>query len=62
MVDLTLVSGDGLSVTCHKVMAVALGPFLDSLFRYSETADQSILPDFEMDDICGLMNLLYTGE
>ena len=61
MDDLTLVSGDGLSVTCHKVMAVALGPFLDSLFRYSD-ADQIILPDFKMNDVCGLMNLLYTGE
>ena len=61
MVDLSLVSGDGLRVPCHKVITVALGQYMDSLLRGSEAADQIILPDFQMNDICGLMNILYTG-
>ena len=62
MADLSLVSGDGLRVPRHKVITVALGQYMDSLLRGSEAADQIILPDFQMNDICGLMNILYTGE
>ena len=62
MTDLCLVTGDGLSVECHRVMVTALGPYLASLLEDSRPKDQIILPDFEMNDICGLMNLLYAGE
>ena len=54
-------AGDGLDVTCHSAMVVAMSPFLLNLLNGSD-ADQVILPDFGISEICGVMNLLYTGK
>ena len=61
LVDCSFVSGEGKTVNCHRVMSVSLSPFLLSLFRDSEIADQIILPDFSINAICHLMNFIYTG-
>ena len=62
MVDLTFVSGDGLYVTGHRVIAASLGPFMLSLLGNSRSGDLILLPDFEMDEICSFLHLLYTGK
>lgn len=60
LADFSLVSGEGFPVNCHSVMLAALSPFMKNLL-VSSKADQMILPDFSVSEVCGLLNFLYTG-
>ena len=62
LADFNLLSGDGLSVTCHSVMFVGLSKFLSDLVgSCGPGADQVVFPDFTITELCAVVNLLYTG-
>jgi hypothetical protein len=62
LADFYFMSGEGLQVDCHKVIIASLSPVLLSLlWKSGPNADLVIFPDFCIDDVCGLLNLIYTG-
>ena len=61
LADMSFMAGDRTTIKCHKVIAVALSPFILEILKCSDT-DQIILPDFGVSEISALMNFCYTGK
>ena len=62
LVDFSFLAGqDTHGVQCHRVMAVAVSPFLQMLLKETNS-NQIILADFSMVELTCLMNLIYTGK
>ena len=61
LADMSVMAGDRTTIRCHKVIAVALSPFILDILKCSGT-DQIILPDFDVSEISALMNFCYTGK
>ena len=61
MSDLSFASVEGSDIKCHTVIDVAVSPFVRNLVAGSGS-HKIIVPDFNISEICALLNLIYTGK
>jgi hypothetical protein len=61
MCDMCITGAGGSSIKCYSVLIGSLSPLVHDLLKIGQST-QLILPDFTIQDIMNLMNLVYTGE
>ena len=61
MCDMCITGAGGSSIKCYSVLIGNLSPLVQDLLKIGQST-QLILPDFTIQDIVNLMNLVYTGE